>query len=114
MKFKKKPKFLLLITFLIITILSTGATALEIHTSSQVHGDSDISNIGNFNTSANSKVGADSQKSSDSLPHNAQNLNVSLDICNGGVEILPTSSNKIIANYNNQYYNIKMIEQNGK
>ncbi|MGO1043319.1 hypothetical protein ACTPEO_11345 [Clostridioides difficile] len=114
MKFKKKPKFLLIITFLIITMLSTGATALEIHTSSQIHGDSDISNRGNFNTSTNSKAGADSQKSSDSLPHNAQNLNVSLDICNGGVEILPASSNKIIANYNSQYYNIKMAEQNGK
>ncbi|MCC0631017.1 hypothetical protein [Clostridioides sp. ZZV15-6388] len=112
MKSKKKPKFLLISTLVIITMLSTGATALEIHTSSQIH--SDIRNRGNFNTSANSKVGADSQKSSNSLPHNAQSLNVFLDICNGGVEILPTSSNKIIANYNSQYYNIKMTKQNGK
>ncbi|UWD47777.1 hypothetical protein NYR90_14645 [Clostridioides difficile] len=114
MKFKKKSKFLLIITLAIIIMLSTGTTALEIHTSSQIHGNSEISNRANFNTSANSKAGADSQKSSASLPHNAQNLNVSLDIFNGGVEILPASSNKIIANYNSQYYNVKMAEQNGK
>lgn len=114
MKFKKKSKFLFIITLIIITMLSTGATALEIYTSSQMHSDSDISNRGNFNTSANSKAGANSQKSSDSLPHNAQSLNVSLDICNGGVEILPASSNKIVANYNSQYYNIKITKQKGK
>lgn len=114
MKFKKKSKFLLIITLVITSMLSTGATALEIYTSSQIHSDSDISNRANFNTSANSKAGANSQKSSDSLPHNAQSLNVSLGICNGGVEILPASSNKIVANYNSQYYNIKMTEQNGK
>ncbi|MGO0986034.1 hypothetical protein ACTPEW_08865 [Clostridioides difficile] len=114
MKFKKKSKFLFIIALIIITMLSTGVTALEIHTSSQMHGNSEINNRANFNTSSNSKAGADSQKSSASLPHNAQNLNLSLDIFNGGVEILPASSNKIIANYNSQYYNVKMAEQNGK
>lgn len=114
MKFKKKSKFLFIIALIIITMLSTGVTALEIHTSSQMNIDSEISNRANFNTSANSKEVADSQKSSASLPHNAQNLNVSLDIFNGGVEILPAPSNKIIANYNSQYYNVKMAEQNGK
>lgn len=47
-----------------------------------------------------------------SLPSDLKELNLSLDIYNGGAEILPTSSNEITATYDSQYYDVQITEKN--
>ena len=52
--------------------------------------------------------------SSDDLSDISENLNLSLDIENGGVVILPTTSNELQAVYDSEFYDVQLTEQNGK
>lgn len=48
-----------------------------------------------------------------SLPDKRKGISLSLEVYNGGVEILPTSSNEITANYDNQFYDVQITDKNG-
>ena len=54
------------------------------------------------------------QISSDDLSGVSEKLNLSLDIENGGVVILPTTSNELQAHYDSEYYDVQLTGQNGK
>lgn len=52
--------------------------------------------------------------SSGNLPDNTKELTLSFDIDNGGIEILPATSNEIKASYDSEYYNVAIANKNGK
>lgn len=55
-----------------------------------------------------------SVSSSGVLPDKTNALSISLDIDNGGVEILSTDSNEIKAVYDSEYYDVEIVNKNGK
>lgn len=115
MKYKSKSKIVLAATLIITFILVIGATAIGAYAATQIlineDNHSDINR--NTNDSAETYVGT-TQKSSGSLPSNIQKLDFSLDINGGGVSIVPVSSNEIVADYDEKYYDVKITEKHGK
>lgn len=75
----------------------------------QYSSDNSIQNFSNDNRSDNlAKV------SSDDLSGISENLNLSLDIENGGIVILPSTSNELQAVYDSEYYDVQLTDQNGE
>ena len=75
----------------------------------QYSSDNSIQNFTNDNRSDNlAKV------SSDDLSGISENLNLSLDIENGGIVILPSTSNELQAVYDSEYYDVQLTDQNGE
>ena len=75
----------------------------------QYSSDNSIQNFSNDNRSDNlAKV------SSDDLSGISENLNLSLDIENGGIIILPSTSNELQAVYDSEYYDVQLTDQNGE
>lgn len=103
MAFKQKSKMLIVITFVITILFSAGAIAVgayAVHASTQVEFYTDYKgNTGNLSGNARD---------------NTQEIDISLEVYNGGVELLPVSSNKITADYDNQYYDVQIAMKNGK
>lgn len=54
----------------------------------------------------------DAQTSTEILPDTVKELNISLNVDNGGVEIIPASTNQVTASYDSQYYDVQMELQN--
>lgn len=75
----------------------------------QYSSDNSVQNFSNDNRSDNlAKV------SSDDLSGISENLNLSLDIENGGIVILPSTSNELQAVYDSEYYDVQLTDHNGE
>lgn len=111
MNFRKKSKLVIFFTLIITILFTVGATAIGAYTVPQIP-----TNVGT--QKINNKSADNTQKldisSSGKLPDNIQNLDMSFDIYNGGVEILPSSSNEIEASYDGEYYDVHITKENGK
>ncbi len=128
MNFRKKSNLVVFFTIVITVLFTVGATAIGAYTVPQIPVDNNKNkNINSNPTNNNSNL--DKQKnnnkvtdntqnidtsSSGKLPDNIQNLDMSFDIYNGGLEILPSSSNEIKASYDGEYYDVHITKENGK
>lgn len=108
MKHKKKAKTLLTLALAIALSLAAGTSASAIYTVRQPLPDST-----SVDPSGNAGPYKNTQKSA-VLSENTKELHVSLDVNNGGVDILPAGSNEIAVDYDPQYYDVRLTEQNGK
>lgn len=59
-------------------------------------------------------VKSKSVESTSILTDTTEEIAISFDIDNGGIEILPTTSNEIKASYDSQYYDVNISNKNGK
>lgn len=90
MNFKMKLKSIITITFVLIIIVATNVIAM---------GANSISKLQNSISSDNDELTKD---------NSVQRSDISLDVYNGGVNILPTSSDEIEAEYDSQYYDVQI------
>ncbi len=106
---KAAKTIMLGLTFLLIVCsIIIGAYTIK-NKPMQYSSDNSIQNFANDNRSDNlAKV------SSDDLSGISENLNLSLDIENGGIVILPTTSNELQAVYDSEYYDVQLTDQNGE
>ncbi len=113
LNFKENSKaaktIMLGLTFLLIVCsIIIGAYTIK-NKPMQYSSDNSIQNFANDNRSDNlAKV------SSDDLSGISENLNLSLDIENGGIVILPSTSNELQAVYDSEYYDVQLTDQNGE
>lgn len=129
MNFRKKSKLVVFFTLIITILFTVGATAIGAYTIPQIQVDSNKNKKINSNPSTKNNSNSDTQKnnnkstdntqkldvsSSGKLPDNIQSLDMSFDIYNGGLEILPSSSNEIEASYDSEYYDVHITKENGK
>lgn len=117
-KFKKASKITVTIMLVLTLVLAVGATAIGAYASSPVNNNNNAnttvipqtpSNNNSTNTLEQLTV-----SSSGILPDNTKELTLSFDIDNGGIEILPATSNEIKASYDSEYYNVAIANKNGK
>ena len=106
---KAAKTIMLGLTFLLIVCsIIIGAYTIK-NKPMQYSSDNSIQNFANDNRSDNLvKV------SSDDLSGISENLNLSLDIENGGIVILPSTSNELQAVYDSEYYDVQLTDQNGE
>lgn len=106
---KAAKTIMLGLTFLLIVCsIIIGAYTIK-NKPMQYSSDNSIQNFANDNRSDNLvKV------SSDDLSGISENLNLSLDIENGGIVILPSTSNELQAVYASEYYDVQLTDQNGE
>lgn len=106
---KAAKTIMLGLTFLLIVCsIIVGAYTIK-NKPMQYSSDNSIQNFANDNRSDNLvKV------SSDDLSGISENLNLSLDIENGGIVILPSTSNELQAVYASEYYDVQLTDQNGE
>lgn len=106
---KAAKTIMLGLTFLLIVCsIIIGAYTIK-NKPMQYSSDNSIQNFANDNRSDNLvKV------SSDDLSGISENLNLSLDIENGGIVILPSTSNGLQAVYDSEYYDVQLTDQNGE
>ena len=106
---KAAKTIMLGLTFLLIVCsIIIGAYTIK-NKPMQYSSDNSIQNFANDNRSDNlAKV------SSDDLSGISENLNLSLDIENGGIVILPSTSNELQAVYDSEYYDVQLTDQNGE
>ncbi|NMS89233.1 peptidase, M56 family protein [Clostridioides difficile] len=126
MNFRKKSSLVVFFTLIITVLFTVGATAIGAYTVPQIPVDNNkninsnsTNNNSNSGTQENNNKSTDNTKnldisSSGNLPNNIKNLDMSFDIYNGGVEILPSSSNEITASYDGEYYDVHITKENGK
>lgn len=96
MNFKRKLKSIITITFVLIIIVATNVIAM---------GANSISKLQNSISFDNDELTKD---------NSVQGSDISLDVYNGGVNILPTSSAEIEAEYDSQYYDVQIKNDNSK
>ncbi len=106
---KAAKTIMLGLTFLLIVCsIIIGAYTIK-NKPMQYSSDNSIQNFANDNRSDTlAKV------SSDDLSGISENLNLSLDIENGGIVILPSTSNELQAVYDSEYYDVQLTDQNGE
>lgn len=106
---KAAKTIMLGVTFLLIVCsIIIGAYTIK-NKPMQYSSDNSIQNFANDNRSDNLvKI------SSDDLSGISENLNLSLDIENGGIVILPSTSNELQAVYDSDYYDVQLTDQNGE
>lgn len=101
--FKEKSKLIIAITCIISILFSIGAMAAGAYA---------------VQTPAQTKLYTDQKGDTGRLPDivrdNTQEIDITLDIYNGGAEIIPVSSDKITAEYDNHYYDVRIMEKNGE
>ncbi|MER0284730.1 M56 family metallopeptidase [Clostridioides difficile] len=128
MNFRKKSNLVVFFTIVITVLFTVGATAIGAYTVPQIPVDNNknkninsnpTNNNSNLDTQKNNNKVTDNTQnidtsSSGKLPDNIQNLDMSFDIYNGGLEILPSSSNEIKASYDGEYYDVHITKENGK
>lgn len=128
MNFRKKSNLVVFFTIVITVLFTVGATAIGAYTVLQIPVDNNknkninsnpTNNNSNLDTQKNNNKVTDNTQnidtsSSGKLPDNIQNLDMSFDIYNGGLEILPSSSNEIKASYDGEYYDVHITKENGK
>lgn len=128
MNFRKKSNLVAFFTIVITVLFTVGATAIGAYTVPQIPVDNNknkninsnpTNNNSNLDTQKNNNKVTDNTQnintsSSGKLPDNIQNLDMSFDIYNGGLEILPSSSNEIKASYDGEYYDVHITKENGK
>lgn len=129
MNFRKKSKLVVFFTLIITILFTVGATAIGAYTIPQIQVDNNKNKKINSNPSTKNNSNSDTHKnnnkstdntqkldvsSSGKLPDNIQSLDMSFDIYNGGLEILPSSSNEIEASYDGKYYDVHITKENGK
>lgn len=113
MKYKRKSKMVAVFTLVVTVFLVAGASTLGAHAAQQLSFDSQNS-LENVHSSGNIESSALTQKSGGFLSNNEEELHISLEINNGGVEVFPAAANEIQASYDHQYYDVQFTEQNGK
>lgn len=106
---KAAKTIMLGLTFLLIVCsIIIGAYTIK-NKPMQYSADNSMQNFANDNRLDNlAKV------SSDDLSGISENLNLSLDIENGGIVILPSTSNELQAVYDSEYYDVQLTDQNGE
>lgn len=128
MNFRKKSNLVVFFTIVITVLFTVGATAIGAYTVPQIPVDNSknkninsnpTNNNSNLDTQKNNNKVTDNTQnidtsSSGKLPDNIQNIDMSFDIYNGGLEILPSSSNEIKASYDGEYYDVHITKENGK
>lgn len=129
MNFRKKSKLVVFFTLIITILFTVGATAIGAYTIPQIQVDNNKNKKINSNPSTKNNSNSDTKKNNNKstdntqkldvssggkLPDNIQSLDMSFDIYNGGLEILPSSSNEIEASYDGEYYDVHITKENGK
>lgn len=105
----KATKFVMLTLTFILIICSIVAGAYTIKNTPIQPTNKNSSNFTNGTGSNNL-----TQISSGDLSGISTELSISLDIDNGGVQILPTTSNELQANYDEQYYNVQLTNKHDR
>lgn len=114
MGFRKKSKIVSCTAFALTFVFMAGAAALGSYAAIPAPVSEGAYGGTEFHTLGNSEPGGKAQKSSGILPEHTNELDLSLDVYNGGVEIRPASSREMTAYYDDRYYAVEMAEQNGR
>lgn len=119
MSFKKKSKITVTIMLVTTLVLAVGAAALGAYAATP-----NLTSTKNENPAVTPQTPVDdkpvntpsqhSVSSSGILPDDTKELALSLNVENGGVELLPATSNEITASYDGDYYNVDISNKNGK
>lgn len=114
MNYKKQSKIAVAITLVATIAFASGAATVGAYTVMPQKSSENIKyNMTNANTSDNIQQQL-AVSNSGILPDNTKELHISFDINNGGVEILPATSNEIEASYDSAYYDVEITNKNDK
>ena len=119
MKFRKASKITVTIMLVATLVLTVGATALGAYAATP-----NLISTKNESPAVTPQTAIDdkpantpqqhSVSSSGILPDNTKELALSLEVENGGVELLPATSNEISASYDGDYYDVDISNKNGR